>query len=463
MDEFGPLASGANLTIILGAGASAPSGLPHWDQFAGKLATLSGLVPTEEAAGVLLRRQDPSILLEAARKSSGQRWDDHLEEALYGDLAATPHPSPLHWASAGHFLAAPDKTTLATLNFDTLLESALLNDSGVSVDIAFDDEIGANPHRVHHLHGLIFSGAVVETVVSFRDYADLIADQGAWQRKFLSNALSRGPVLFAGTSYRDPNIRHWLHVILRDEEPTHPALVTIVREGLGLEQDMFNTVSHALTAEWESIGLIALQLQDLADVSLMIRELKYVGQPDYRPPLERAKIVWAAHSRRFTRLQEEYSHALAEDARHLSKALGRGVKATRATLWIANGNGQLARWATEGSQYRKVSSLKFVPTGHDSPWIAGEAIGSEQVKLKDVDRDPRLVPKWKSVLAIPVLTGDGQSPEFATAVLTFGLSRGAATLLAREEEWSDFVEEVTARWGKRLAEIAFPSGHAGVD
>lgn len=454
MSKFAPLAGDAHLTIVLGAGASAPSGLPNWDQFAQQVALLSGLVDSHEAADVLLSKQDQTIVLEAARTQSGSNWTTHLDRALYGDLAAEPSPSPLHFAAAGHYLTSPRTTTLSTLNFDTLLEAALLSEGEPLAIIGLDGSAHPGVPTVHHLHGAIFDGTAYGPVVGFRDYAELVADETAWQRKFLSEALARGPLLLAGTSYRDPDIRHWLHLIFRDENPAHPALVTIAREGLGLDRDMFDAVDKALASEWESIGLTALRMQDLADVALVIRELQHVGHENYLPPTDRARRVWSSHSGSFTKLQDEYGQALASDAVTASKALG--TRAHRATLWIANGRGMLARWATEGSQYRGISYLKFVPTGHDSPWIAGEAIGSEEVKLKDIERDRRVTPNWRSVLAIPIFAGDGQSPDFAAAVLTFGLSQSAATLLTRQAEWSTVIQDLSTAWGARIGDVAFP-------
>jgi len=219
---------------------------------------------------------------------------------------------------------------------------------------------------------------------------------------------------------------------------------------------MFDAVDKALASEWESIGLTALRMQDLADVALVIRELQHVGHEDYLPPTDRARHVWNAHSKYFTMLQDQYGEALAVDALTISKALD--TKAHRATLWLADGRGMLARWATDGSRYRGVRYLKFVPTGHDSSWIAGEAIGSEEVKLKDIERDRRVIPKWRSVLAIPIFAGDGQSPDFATAVLTFGLSQSAATLLTRQDEWSTVIQDLSDAWGVRIGNVAFPHG-----
>ena len=453
------LAGDAHLTVILGAGASVPSGLPTWDQFARRLAVISGLVKTEDAARTLLRKQDPTIVLEAVRSRSGARWSANLDSALYGGLADDPEPSPLHLAAAGHYLASPRATTLATLNFDTLLESAILSTGAREVVARLAEEFDPKTEdlAVHHLHGAVLGGRAYSPVVGYRDFAELVADDHAWQHTFLRHALERGPLLLAGTSYRDPDIRHWLHLVVRDERPRYPALVTIVREGLALDRQTFEEIDEALAFEWESIGLRALRMHDLADIALVLRELRFIGEPAYRAPNERARQVWDSHARRFRRLQREYSELLAKDAATITKALG--APAHRGTLWLANARGKLARWATEGIVHGSVRDLKLVPTGHDSPWIAGEAIGAEGVKVRDVEREQRVTPTWRSVLAVPVFVGDGELPDFTCAVLTFGLAQSAGSVVSQQERWWHTVEELSDAWGGRLSGVAFSPRH----
>ena len=457
IDKFTALGGDTRLTFVLGAGASVPSGLPTWNELARRLVRSTGLARTDGAASALIDKdQDPTIALEAAHGLAGDTWAKHLNEALYGGLPAEgPSPSPLHLAAAGHWAAAPAHTRLATLNFDTLLESALLATpvSPVVVDVdgrEFDDTV-----TVHHLHGAVFDGKVYNPTVGYRDFTKLIADPAPWQRAFLAEALRRGPLLLAGTSYRDPDIRHWLDGILHADsrKPKFPALVTIVREDLGLDRQSFGEIDDALEAEWRAIGLEVVTVQDFVDVAVVIRELHHVGRSGYRTPSERARDVWTAHRLQMTELQHSYAESLRGDAAAVADAIGAPV--VRPTLWLANARGRLARWASDGVRYKGVGQLKLVPTGHDSPLIAGEAIGSEEIKLKDVPRDERVLPTWKSVLAIPIFASDGIHPDFATAVLTFGLSRVESTLMSRQHAWRGVAETLSKAWGTRLSEVAF--------
>src|SRR5690606_10611391 len=114
----------------------------------------------------------------------------------------------------------------------------------------------------------------------------------------------------------------------------YPALVIIVREGLGLSQTEFRTVEHALSTEWESIGLTPLIMQDFSDVARIIRELQHINSPGYASPNDRTQQVWEEHRHRFDELQSRYSDFLSADAKKISKALD--LRAMKATLWLAN-------------------------------------------------------------------------------------------------------------------------------
>lgn len=454
MAEFHALGEGSHLTFLIGAGASAPSGLPDWDEFAIRVSVASGVVPSRDAGALLVDKQDAMIVLQAARQRAGGTWDRLLSEALYSTPEAQQRrPSSLHLAVAGHYDAAPANTTLATLNFDTLLERALMSDSDRDVYSSTSQSAGADGVTVHHLHGIIDGGLVIDPVVSFVDYADQLAAPEAWQRDFLDAALRRGPMLIAGTTYRDPDLRQWLHTITTNGSSPHAAIVTIVREGLRLTRDDFAMLDEALLAEWQSIGLQALALQDFADVAGVIRELAHSSLPEYRAPSERARQVWTQHNRRLTQLQPDYSKLLERDAELFSNALG--STAHRGTLWLAAPRGKLARWASASTAYQSSKQMKRVPTGHDSPWIAGEAMGAETVRLKDVAKDDRVTPHWRSVLAIPIMVSDGALPPFVSAVVTFGLELSAVSALERQRAWESTAREVSQRWGTHLSEIAF--------
>jgi hypothetical protein len=99
--------------------------------------------------------------------------------------------------------------------------------------------------------------------------------------------------------------------------------------------------------------------------------------------------------------------------------------------------------------------MKRVPTGHDSPWISGEAMGAEKVTLKNVTRDDRVTPHWRSALAVPIMVSDGLLPSFAAAVVTFGLEATAVSAWERQSDWEAAARDLSRDWGTRLSDIAF--------
>jgi hypothetical protein len=78
MARFRDSGADEHTTILLGAGASTTAGLPDWDDLAARLLVRSGSVGGEEAARLLVARQDPLLVAEAARAASGADWGRHF-------------------------------------------------------------------------------------------------------------------------------------------------------------------------------------------------------------------------------------------------------------------------------------------------------------------------------------------------------------------------------------------------
>jgi hypothetical protein len=456
MKRLVPAGSDDAVTLVLGAGASAPSNLPLWDEFARRVVLASGLLKRSDTAIRLIENQDPSIVLEGARMavSSEDGWRRILSKALYGALDNRPLPSPLHLAAANRYDSQPRNTSLATLNFDSLLEDALeQSHPGKVVSVIGNrDPADNSTSPVYHLHGVILPDTVDTPIVSYRDYEELIDTPKPWQKQFLEESLQAGTLFITGTSFRDPDIRHWLHVILRDRPALRQhAHVTIVREALSMDRDTFTLLEPALRAQWISIGLNAITLHDFSDAATIVRELNYRSLPGYAAPQERARGIWRTQFSNFHAMQPRYQKILHDQCETLSGLLAAPV--LRGTLWIADGKGYLTRFATDGSLLMNPGQFKKVPTGHDSPMIAGEAIGKEEMLLKDVnDRDPRIFPRWKSVLAIPISVSISGYPALTTAVVTFGIDRTAATILKRNPERQQAIDRIADLWSHIIAQ-----------
>lgn len=453
MSQFAESGADRHLTLLLGAGASTSSGLPDWDELAIRLLLRSKAVSSREAAAMLVERQDPLLVAEAARKAPGANWNRSVQAALYHDVAG-PTPTALHIAAAGHLLAGDGTdTTLVTLNFDTLLESAIRDGTTEPVESRIDAERSAGSHAVHHLHGIVATDEVRGVVLTLSDFNELLGDSDSWQLTMLRRAIRSGALVIAGTSYRDPDLRRWLHVALAEQPREHAALVLLARQGFGLTRTEFAEVENALAGQWGAVGLEPVILEDFTDAAQIVRELRHVHDSGYRAPQERARDVWNAHAAAFDALQPVYSDQLAEDADVLRTALD--VDQLNVTLWLADANGRIARWAAQDRRYRAVGDLRLIDSGHDSRWIAGQALGGENILFQDLDTPGTR--RWSTVLAVPIRVEHSGLPEFATAVISVGLPGAAKDYEPSAVLWLDSILTIANAWSTRLVEATFPT------
>ncbi len=324
------------------------AGLPDWEALAVRILNRSGVISDPVVARTFLSGQDVMLAVEAARGAvKATDWNDLLRLALYS--GSTPFPSALHLAVAGLVAQRTDETRLFTLNFDVLLEQAM--------DGAFD-EVGrrerafvratdsprgsADTVEVHHLHGVIppdTSGSPGPVVLGLSDFVGMPAR--TWQFGELQQALQRGPLVLAGTSYRDPDVRDWVYELTRAGAP-FPVVALLARAGMGLSRGQFTAVNDALEKQWAAVGVAPILLHDHADAAQVIRELPRVSDADYRPPRDRAAGLWTALCRDFEGAQSQHSHALMDDLRELQTTLGAD---TNVTLWVADGAGSLVRYS----------------------------------------------------------------------------------------------------------------------
>jgi hypothetical protein len=107
--------------------------------------------------------------------------------------AARNHSTILLGAGASAGSGLPDWNTLA---------QQLLVHSGSATGLS-------TKHRypVNHLHGVITRRRPESVDVTLSDFTTLIAGPRSWQLAYLKKAVSRGTLIIAGTSYRDPNLR----------------------------------------------------------------------------------------------------------------------------------------------------------------------------------------------------------------------------------------------------------------
>ena len=448
IEELRPLAV-ERMSVLLGAGASAAAGLPSWDVLAERLLTESRVVSSPDEAKAFLARQDAMLAAEAA-KASVSDWPGLIRKALYGD-DDEPEPAVLHLA-AGALAAGRDAgmVQLHTLNFDPLLGTALrraLDETGSPSQVHQRAESAQGPagqHVVNHLHGILPSDPGEPDrgiVLTLSDFVELGAIPHPWQVTALQDSVQKGPLILAGTSYRDPDIRQWIH----DTPKDHEVVVLLARQGLGLDRDTFDRVRPALEAQWKAIGVRPIAMHDHADAAQALRELPHVHDIGYRSPRDRARAVWTSQLASFEALQRQHNEQLKTDLDRLRAHLG---PESNLTLWLADGDGHLVRWAAPDRVYVDQDRLRLADVGHDSPWVAGRCLGRDDRLAVDLEGPRGATQRWRSVVAAPVVVEVAGGPGFSSGALT---SASPGSLADHDaDQWQETLTELAEEWGARL-------------
>lgn len=461
MDALEPLSKAPMLGVLLGAGASIGAGLPSWDGLATALLTGSGVIEDEDTAKRFLAKQDPQLAAEAAKAASGD-WDALLLQALYGAELDRPKPTPLHLASAGLAISRASEgysTELLTLNFDGLIEDAyraLDGDAEIFSRTANGPRAAAGEVEVHHLHGMVpFDQPARDVILTLADFNALGGQRSPWQMSALQAVLQRGSLVLAGTSYRDPDIRQWLHDI-READPSQTngqVYVLLSRASLELSRSEFEVTRDALVAQWNGIGVGVVVMQDHADAAQALQEIGWRATHSssaYVAPRQRARRVWAAHAARFESLQASYAEQL---ARHLDQVRARLGPRANLTLWLSDGEGRIARWASPDRIYRGPDLLLRVRPGFDSRWIAGQCLASDETMARPVPVDATR--RWRSVVASPVIASVDGGPPCAVGVLTSATDSDLDAFSSDEQDaWSGEMDEIAGLWGERLSAVS---------
>lgn len=442
--------------VLLGAGASAGAGLPDWNALSVQLLIRSNAISDEETAKAFLAYQDPALAAEAAKTAAGSDWKSVLVQGLYGGAPTDLSPGALHLALAN--LASqkpPGDVHLFTLNFDTLLEDALtlvsteLGDPTPSFSrTTFSERAPSGEFEVHHLHGVIErgGGSARDVVLTLSEFNDLITEKSSWQQAELGQALGYGPLILAGTSYRDSDIRAWLSELA---PKAHSKIVVfLARQGLGLSKAQFASVLPSLEKQWRAINVEAIITQDHADAAQALRELPHFGDPGYIAPRGRAAELWEQCRIGFHDLQQRHSRLLTENLHAITAAMGLPASIT---LWLSDADGRAVKWAAPDRIYTNVALLRKVSVGHDSPWIVGRCLGSDDILAEDLSKLTDEIRRWQFVIALPVVVDRPGGPPFTFGAVTLALEHVPENV--ELSQWLKSVEPIADEWSQRLSRL----------
>jgi len=369
-----------------------------------------------------------------------------------GDL----YPRALHLSVANLVATRPRDVTLLTLNLDDLLEEALRDaledlgrDEGVMSRTAAAPRAGSKEHEVHHLHGLVPRDPALPpsgVVLTLSDFNRLGTTAHPWQAGALGEAMTKGPLVIAGTTFRDPDVRQWLHAIDEQLESHGGSVVALVaREGLALSRRQFDAVADSVRQQWNAVSIDALLVQDHSDAAQILRELPAAGSDGYELPRDRAAAHFEEQLEDFSTLQARHSQMLDADRQTLPS---QGASESDLTLWLANGSSSLARWTSHDRVYRSPSKLRWVPLGHDSPWAAARAMAQSEVVVVTA-QDSHPARRWRTVVAAPITMALPGGPNLVVGALSAATT--SSLDVGQETKWRTALADLVETWADRLA------------
>lgn len=411
-----------------------------------------------------LKHQDPVFVAEAAKQAvDPETWERLFREALYGSNtgAAEFTPSPLHRSVVSHFRQRSQNVYLATLNFDTLLEKAMDKNLGSVIQhqslpsrptVEFRPELGSTGHLqescipVYHLHGFATPENSQDIILTLNDVSDLTNDPNPWQLSFLRSAIDEGPVVIAGASFRDPDVRQWMRRLRQERGDLNGSTIVIARESFSLSSEEFQRFHIPLRNQWEAVGMKVQIVEDHADAAQIFQELPFLPKDGYRSPQRRTGALWRHHRQNFSMFQAQDASNIREDAAVLSETLA--VRHLNLTVWLANGARQLVRWAVDDRVQTDLDKLKTVLSGHDSRYYAGKVLGQDTPMIKSLPQGTES--RWHHVCAIPIAIEGPDTTSWPVAVLTAGLPEETQLTDDNRLVLEDTLKSISNDWTYRL-------------
>ncbi len=188
-----------SLSLLLGAGASVPAGLPSWDEL------------LDEIAGSTLTKEDRAILGHLDAAQFLQQAEDGFQNKVAEIIRRHKTPAPSHL-----LLAALGCRQAITTNYDTLYEDAS-NDvpdpsaTGKVVAVLPHSYPGPDQRWLLKMHGTVTKPeSIVLTRAQFAGYDAASRPAGS----VLQAVLLTSHLLVVGTSMTDDNVLRLVHEVL---------------------------------------------------------------------------------------------------------------------------------------------------------------------------------------------------------------------------------------------------------
>lgn len=442
------------ITLIVGAGASMEAGLPSWPILVrGMLDEVASNVVAEDIRKRWIKAVEDEGLLAAtavvkALTESDDAFGDLLRRALYRTRPMTSYvPQALAQQIAWLKRELGDSVTIATGNYDGLLEQAL-RDLDLTVHSYITGRTEApGSAAVYHLHGRLMPGypATGRLILSEDDYAR-VQHPGAWQERFVRAALKDTLCIFVGLSMTDPNLIRWLYRYSERAPDSRRHIALFVRQGA---QPMSNALRDSLEAttraRWERGGVDTVWADFFGESAQVLHEIalqrsgRAIGVFHDRAAerLNAARFFLAPDDEAaFRTRQDTWSRLLSDQldrVRDVSTAAGLDLSGEQLGLglWVVNhADGTVACWVTADRRLNSRSALIDNPLEYHSRWIAVQAV-TRGVVVQD---DPNVfASRWRLVRGIPIEVSepDGAGRTIVGAMTLTSMTPHGASALSR--------------------------------
>jgi hypothetical protein len=460
--------SSGHLTVIVGAGVSIEAGLPSWDALVRRL--VEDVARKELAAGERAEWVEQAIepgLTAAGAVVQALTPPPKLRRLLTRSLYGSAPPSSYHAGRlaqeiAGMKRALGDNMTLATLNYDVLLEEALGSSSSGDVDSFVDGRRERNGRpAVYHLHGRLAPRVRTGRIIlSDADYVAAQAEE-SWPESFVAQSLADSTCLFVGVSLRDPNLIRWLH---RYHGTDHPHLAVFVRQSVPrIKPAVRAALERATRVRWQEYGVEVVWADYFGELAQVIHELtlRRTGQT-VLPYDVRARQRLAAGRRnvvpgrrRFASAQRTVGallDALVGAARDMLEAGGVEAHDEKfgLALWaLDRTNGRIEHWASADRYLRQRGDVREIPLAYDSRWVAVQAV----TRGASVQLAPdSYASRWGVIRGIPIIYDAARSGRSLVGALTL-TGAGAMALSPLTDAPAGVLGPIDELLGRYAAEL----------
>lgn len=418
------------ITLFVGAGASIEAQLPSWVALVRRLLDEVALPKSVDRAdweAALLESGPTSAaaLIQAQVRDRFPRW---VYRALYADKRSRVfRPGALAEQIAYWSAEFPDAVSLVTVNYDDLLEKALIAHGLSPQPITRDGEGVRTGHTpVYHLHGyLTDDDPEAEVVLSEDDYARFPVGE-CWQDQLMASLLEDTMCVFVGLSFTDPNLLRWLHGASSNGDPKHIALFSR-QSSPRLSAGVRGQLEAATTERWLAANVEAVFTDFFGEQAQILHEAALRRSMAGLDPFERRSADAQRRAESFFGLEEDFaaSQQVASDwlrelldaVRTMLRAPGKRLHERLGLgLWVADhAEGQLTCLGVSDRAHTDQSTVVPVSMELVSNWVSVETVTNGSPRFQD----PGIyASRWGYVRGLPLVLDKGRRGRTLVGAIT---------------------------------------------